>query len=344
MLHLRRANSATACGLEMVRQTSVSTLEETPNGVEAPDLGDWLTQALRAKGSLVPSRPPPEPPPPRPSEVEVQGPDASLGGWLALDLTPKHSVRPPLAMSEEVVSEDADGPEASSHELAPLPESADRAAEAAPDLTLTSAGDFPRAAEPEASTEPVLGFAAARPSPAQDSLAPLMVSPPQTAIAGDLDEDDLSVLPGRRKSKAAPKSGSGSKKYALGVLGLLLLTGAFLTQRGRAPDGSQTDANHVASAPEVAAALPPPPTDVDEPAEPEENPRVPRVAHGKRAGVEEPEELADPRSFLGGPSVRRYADVASPTLSKLASEQRRLQRQRDEAARNKAKAERKAAP
>jgi hypothetical protein len=41
----------------------------------------------------------------------------------------------------------------------------------------------------------------------------------------------------------------------------------------------------------------------------------------------------DPRDSLGGPSVRRYADVPSPTLSRLAREQRRLARERDDAVR-----------
>jgi hypothetical protein len=59
------------------------------------------------------------------------------------------------------------------------------------------------------------------------------------------------------------------------------------------------------------------------------------------AASADPDELEDPRSFLGGPSVRRYADVPSPTLSRLASEQRKLQRQRDEVVR---KAKAKAAP
>jgi hypothetical protein len=55
---------------------------------------------------------------------------------------------------------------------------------------------------------------------------------------------------------------------------------------------------------------------------------------GSRAQPEELTDPRDPRFSLGGPNVRRYADVPSPTLSRLAREQRRLAREREEAVRN----------
>src|SRR5689334_2585157 len=77
----------------MVRQISVlpaASTSQAPEGEEGADLADWLSRDLRAKGT--PSRPPPthEPPPPDPET-------AALVGWLARDLTPNHSVRPPVS-------------------------------------------------------------------------------------------------------------------------------------------------------------------------------------------------------------------------------------------------------
>jgi hypothetical protein len=317
-------------GLEMVRQISVS--DEAPKGVDGPGLGDWFSQALRAKGSPLQSRPPaPEPPVPElaPSEAEVEDPAASFAGWLARDLTPKHSVRPSPFPSEAAAPES----------VVPAPAFSDEAS-FVPGLANTVAAT--EQSPQRASIPALVGADAARPIAAQDSLAPLMV-PPAESVGGserELDDDDLSVLPGRRKAKAVGPARLGTKKYALGVLALLLLVGAFVTRKGSGPDASLAEGTHAAAASDVAAALPPPPTDVPAELEPvPEAPSVPRVKHS--ASSTEPEEPADPRSFLGGPSIRRYADVASPTLSKLAAEQRRLQRQRDEVVR---KAKAKAAP
>jgi hypothetical protein len=320
----------------MVRQISV-TPEEAPKGVDAPGLGDWFSQALRTKGSLLPSRPPaPEPPPPElpPSEVEVEDPAASFAGWLARDLIPKHSLRPsPFASLAPARDSGAPPASVSASEASLLPEPA-----IANEGAANGEQSLPYAPAPLPG-----GEGSARPNAPQDSLAPQMVPPAPAGdvIEPDLDDDDLSVLPGRRKAKVSGPASSGTKKYALGVLALLLLVGAFVMRGGGPSDAALADTTHAAAS-DVAAALPPPPTDI--PAEAEPAPEAPTVPHVKHsASSTDPEELADPRSFLGGPSVRRYADVPSPTLSRLASEQRRLQRQREEVVR-KAKANAKVAP
>jgi hypothetical protein len=173
-----------------------------------------------------------------------------------------------------------------------------------------------------------------------DSLAPqevaleaasLDAAPLPVVAPGALDDDDLAVLPGRRRA-----AGSGRKKRAFALLGvacLVIAVGVGFRQR----DGSDAGtAASLGSPTDVSAALPPPPPSEDELlAAPEQPPEPPPVRH-KAAASAEPDDAIDPldpRDSLGGPSVRRYADVPSPTLSRLAREQRRLARERDEAVR-----------
>jgi hypothetical protein len=87
--------------------------------------------------------------------------------------------------------------------------------------------------------------------------------------------------------------------------------------------------------------LPPPPSSDALPAAPEPAaaPPTARRASAQSSEPEEPMDPRDPRFMRGGPNVRRYADVPSPTLSRLAREQRRLARERDEAVRNAKPAE-----
>ncbi len=270
----------------MVRQILVSTPPAAPAPSEGPDLGRWLTQELRAKGRPISSSPPSSP-----SEVGPEAPlapvivsdESPLVGWLARDLTPKHSVRPAASL---------DGPPPSSPASLP-PE----ASEAAPPAALES-----------------------EPSPARPPAPPT------------LEEDDFSVLPGRRRA-----AGSGRKKYALALLGLVLLGGALGLGLGNGgASGNAAELAGAASAADIPAALPPPPPAsgaLEPPPEPAPSAPAPRTGASREA----PDELTDPRDprfSLGGPNVRRYADVASPTLSRLAREQRRLAREREEAARN----------
>jgi hypothetical protein len=334
----------------MVRQISVSNPPEPSAAADAPDLGRWLTQELRAKGSPLSSRPPPtEPLGSSPADVER----AVLAGWLTRDLTPKHSVRTPAALP--------------------------RSSESPSDLLLTSGSPSPSvAAEPfsltstdvwddahigreapaarrEASIEEApparaVRFAADAPAwqavvaaseKSLESEALAKSQPPSAIVPVALEEDDLSVLPGRRRAAA----GSGRAKLALALLlGLLLVGIGLIVRLGEGPSGNLEAANEAAAPADNGVLLPPPPAFVaplpsDEAAAP---------AHVRSGGThsDEPDGLMDPRDprlSLGGPSVRRYADVPSPTLSRLAREQRRLAQERDEALR-KAKAAKPAKP
>jgi hypothetical protein len=292
----------------MVRQILVSTPPAAPVPSEGPDLGRWLTQELRAKGSSLSSPPPPatEPSAPEvPRAPLVVDEESPLVGWLAQDLTPKHSVRPASSLPA----------------LYPAP--------GAPDAQEFSAPEVSAGAETVASLQAPQAVLASEPVPAS------------TPVPPTLEEDDFSVLPGRRRAPA----GSGRKKYAVLLLGLMLLGGALVLRLRGGADLAQAGASSgTASAADGAGALPPPPGSGALEAPPEETVSAPV---GRGAGArEQPAELTDPRDprfSLGGPNVRRYADVPSPTLSRLAREQRRLAREREEAARNAkpaAKAER----
>jgi hypothetical protein len=121
----------------------------------------------------------------------------------------------------------------------------------------------------------------------------------------------------------------------LGVSCLVLAVGVGFRQRsGR---DAVTAASAASPTTGVSAVLPPPPPSEDELlASPEQPPEPPPVRHQAAASSDEPDDALDPldpRNSLGGPSVRRYADVPSTTLSRLAREQRRLARERDEAIR-----------
>ena len=336
----------------MVRQISVSKPPPGASSSDASELGNWLTRDLRPKGTPLPSRPPTEPPP----EPGHGAPRDSLGDWLRRDLRPKNSTPPrdsllPLdslpprdsllsrgsfAPRDSLLPRDSLPPAASPFSVVP-PNAVSPFALAAPQdnwleeeaaMLTTPAGlaALVPASAPPAVEEPAPGDSEGE---ALDASNP---GAPEPSLASrDLDDDDLSVLPGRRKTRAA-----GRRKPALLLLGLLFLGGVLIGTAllSRRDDGSATDAGNTAAAasPDMAGVLlPPPPTTapLPEPIEPERTPR----ARGAAAAPEEDPGLADPRSFLGGPSVRRYADVPSPTLSRLASEQRKRARQREEAAR-----------
>jgi len=229
--------------------------------------------------------------PPAPSAEEVER--AALAGWLSRDLKPKHSLRPSRVP-----------PEPSS--IAPAP--------AAPP-------------EPNGSPAPKAVLAP------KDSLAP-QVLPPEarpsaTPAARDLDDDDLAVLPGRRRKA---KAGATRRRVAL-ALGAALLVGTLaLGWRARGPAANFEGAANAAAL-DTAAALPPPPPDERAPAEAEPAPAATRAVGRGTASLEEEPGLDDPRSFLDGLAVRRYADVPTRTLSRLAREQRERARARDDAVR-----------
>jgi hypothetical protein len=336
----------------MVRQISVSTPNTSSTPDDASELGRWLTRELRFKGAPLAS------PPPSEQSGAPQRERNSLAGWLARDLVPKHAVRPLASRSvppseapaqrrepflKEVSFTDAAPPareparaatallEApSTGDAQPLHGRSTQRFAAFPDevppskeMAFSAANAAPSWSEPPSQREAPLQTEA---PPASVVLAP---SPAPSALALGLEEDDLAVLPGRRRS-----SGSRRAKLALGLLlGLLLVGIVLVTQLNQGPT-DPLDVTASDTPPSDGVLLPPPPTsDVPLPV-----PEPERAAAVRRAGSgpSEPEGLMDPRDprFVnGGPNVRRYADVPSPTLSRLAREQRRLARERDEAAR-----------
>jgi hypothetical protein len=308
----------------MVRQNPVSNHQETSQAGD-PELARWLTRDLRPKGAPL-SSPPPSASAPPPSEAEV------LAGWLTQDLTPKNSLLPRASVSPALSSPAAPLRAVSSPPIS-FPASPFRDVRG-------SESPAPVASPLPPAAAPVQVAAASPAAPAAfDSSTPQVVvtpEPPSLPVVAPaaLEEDDLAVLPGRRRTE-----GSDRKKYAFVLLGVLCFAAAIglgIRQRGSGDAGS---ASSVASATDESGALPPPPPSADELlAAPEPTPAAP--PRRAKTSSDEPDDALDPldpRNALGGPSVRRYADVPSPTLSRLAREQRRLQRERDEAQR-KAKA------
>jgi hypothetical protein len=119
---------------------------------------------------------------------------------------------------------------------------------------------------------------------------------------------------------------------ALAVGAALLVALLALGWRSREA-GSNFERAASAAALDTAAALPPPPPDDVPAVEPEPAPAVTHAVGRGAASVADDPGLDDPRSFLDGLSVRRYADVPSRTLSRLAREQRQRARERDDAVR-----------
>ena len=138
-----------------------------------------------------------------------------------------------------------------------------------------------------------------------------------------LDEEDLAVLPSRRGKKRDWRK--------LVVLAALLSVGGAVLWVLSAPRVEQEAGAAAAAAPAVLTApLPPPPPADAELAEPvaEPEPAAPAAAAGQGtgAGAEAEEAPLDPgtpgpRGRRAGDAVARFADLPSPTLSRLAREE-----------------------
>lgn len=253
------------------------------------------------------------PPPPA-----GDGSSSDLGRWLARDLRVKGSPissRPPAPSAEELARAELVGWLA--RDLRPKHS-----------LRPSSVPPEPRSfASAPAVPNDV-------PAP-EDSLAPQSLPearPSAAPAARELDDEDLSVLPGRRRRAQA---GATRRRTAV-ALGVALLLGALvLGWRARGPVASFEGSASAAAI--DTAALPPPPPDELAPDEVEPATATPAVRRSSSSVEDEP-GLDDPRSFLDGLAVRRYADVPTRTLSRLAREQRERARARDDAARASAAA------
>jgi hypothetical protein len=182
-----------------------------------------------------------------------------------------------------------------------------------------------------------------------DSLSPQEISAavaPEPAPAADLEDEDLAVLPslaGLPKARQPMQALMG-----VGVLLTLAIGGGWWWGRGQIIDESG-DAATVASPHIVAAPLPPPPPDVLQEQDPDEQnelepAQVPPTSVATKASGGEtaldsklPEpgrpETLGPRGRRSGDSVARFADLPSPTLSRLSKDERQEARSRDDGVR-----------
>ena len=178
-----------------------------------------------------------------------------------------------------------------------------------------------------------------------DSLAPQVLPELEEAAitqAPDLDDDDLSVLPGRRKALAV--FGSPRARRSVAALGVALLAVGFFLMRGadHVPGSAESAAAaEVDGAGNAAVLLPPPPEVVpDESVAEDESPAVAskrRTKWPEAADAVEPAAPAEPPWRLGGPSVARFPDLPSPKLSELAREGQQAAAERDAAVRKAGK-------
>ena len=176
-----------------------------------------------------------------------------------------------------------------------------------------------------------------------DSLAPQIMPPSEVAVpseapvaAADLEADDLAVLPGR--AGGLGRSGAKHRRRSAALLALLALgLAGVLGVMLRGGRGASSGAEFVSAAgprEPIGALPPPPPTDLPPVVEPEIAP-TPRRAYN--AGAAPELEAEDPLLGPRGRNWARYADLPSPTLSRLAREERELAKQRDDERRRAAK-------
>jgi hypothetical protein len=151
---------------------------------------------------------------------------------------------------------------------------------------------------------------------------------PEQALSltkAELDADDLSVLPPRRRARGR----NHGRTFLLAAL-LFSALGLFAFRRGTDAGAIETE---VAAQPQAAveALLPPAPRDEVVALEPE--PSGMQATPGARRpyaapGPESAPDANDPRGRLGGPSVARFPDLPSPTLSRLADDELEQARER----------------
>jgi hypothetical protein len=161
-----------------------------------------------------------------------------------------------------------------------------------------------------------------------DSLVPHAVSEAPAPLAlrdVALDDEDLAVLPSRRRKRR-------DWRKVVVLAALLSVAGAVLWVAS-APrvQGLAGDATAAAPAMLAAPLPPPPPSEVMELEQVAPEPALPATPAGPGSGaaVSQPEvELSSGRrGRRAGDAVARFADLPSPTLSRLArEEQQRLRK------------------
>lgn len=182
-----------------------------------------------------------------------------------------------------------------------------------------------------------------------DSLSPQEVSAavaPEPAPDPELEDEDLAVLP---SLAGLPKARQPAQALlGVGVLLTFAIGGGWWWGKAQISDESG-EAAAVASPQIVAAPLPPPPPEVLEEQALEgqselEPAQVPPTSVATKASGGEtaldsklPESLRPeamgPRGRRSGDSVARFADLPSPTLSRLSKNERREARSRDDGVR-----------
>ena len=182
-----------------------------------------------------------------------------------------------------------------------------------------------------------------------DSLSPQEVSAAvasEPAPAPDLEDEDLAVLP---SLAGLPKARQPAQALmGVGLLLMLAIGGGWWWGKAQIIDESGGAAT-VASPHIAAAPLPPPPPEVLDEQDLEgqnelEPARVPPTSVAtKAAGGEtaldsqlpEPRrpDTLSPRGRRSGDSVARFADLPSPTLSRLSKDERQEARSRDDGVR-----------
>ncbi len=278
------------------------------------DFAQWLTRDLRPRGAssaLLRSEPPPSERPSRAQPVVItEREEPELASWLRQDLKPRGSL-PPEALNATLLG--------SRWESVAPPSSAQPPASSRPpsDSFAPPESLSPESLPPE-SLQPPSSSLAAPP----DSLVPHAVSEAPSALAlrePELDAEDLAVLPSRRGKKR-------DWRKLVVLAALLSVLGAVLWVAS-GPQSQELSGAAAAAAPAVLTApLPPPPPSDGELLEPppEPEPGAPAVAPGKAAAATPAELELDSAPGRGGrragDAVARFADLPSPTLSRLARE------------------------
>jgi hypothetical protein len=178
-----------------------------------------------------------------------------------------------------------------------------------------------------------------------DSLAPqevtAAVAPPPAAPL-DLQDEDLAVLP---SLAGLPRARQPARALmGVGALLTIALVGGWWWGRGQIVEGESGDAAAAASPHVVGSALPPPPPEMAEEEDELEPAQAPPTSvatktSGSDTALEsklpEPQrkEALGPRGRRSGDSVARFADLPSPTLSRLSRDEQREARSRDDGVR-----------